>query len=54
MRRHLDEYKGKNILITGNQSGVEFVPRRDRDKITRRRASIAKETELRYRAIPNL
>jgi len=28
--------------ITGNRSGVEFVPRRDWDKITRRRASIEK------------
>jgi len=28
--------------ITGNHSGVDFVPRRDWDKITRRRASIAK------------
>ncbi len=32
--------------ITGNQSGVEFVPRRDWDKITRRRASIAKAKEI--------
>ncbi len=28
--------------ITGNQSGIEFAPRRDWDKISRRRASIAK------------
>jgi len=32
--------------ITGNQSGVEFVPRRDWDKITRRRASIEKAKEV--------
>ena len=32
--------------ITGNQSGVEFVPRRDWDKITRRRASIAKAKKV--------
>jgi len=32
--------------ITGNQSGVEFIPRRDWDKITRRRASIVKAKEV--------
>ena len=32
--------------ITGNQSGVEFAPRRDWDKITRRRASIAKAKKV--------
>ncbi len=32
--------------IAGNQSGVEFVPKRDWDKITRRRASIAKAKKV--------
>ncbi|MFC1904248.1 NAD-dependent epimerase/dehydratase family protein [Chloroflexota bacterium] len=32
--------------ITGNPSGVEFVPRRDWDKITRRRASIEKARKV--------
>jgi len=32
--------------MTGNPSGVEFIPRRDWDKITLRRASIAKATSV--------
>ncbi len=32
--------------ITGNRTGVEFVPRRDWDKITRRRASIEKARKV--------
>ncbi len=32
--------------ITGNHRGVEFVARRDRDKITRRRASIEKARKV--------
>ena len=32
--------------ITGNHSGVEFVARRDWDKITRRRASIEKTKKV--------
>ena len=32
--------------ITGNPGGVEFVPRRDWDKISRRRASIEKAKKV--------
>ena len=32
--------------ITGNPGGVEFAPRRDWDKITRRRASIEKAKKV--------
>ena len=32
--------------ITGNHNGVEFVARRDWDKITRRRASIEKARKV--------
>lgn len=32
--------------ITGNDQGVKFIPRRDWDKITRRRASIEKATKV--------
>jgi len=32
--------------ITGNHSGVEFIARRDWDKITRRRASIEKARKV--------
>jgi nucleoside-diphosphate-sugar epimerase len=32
--------------ITGNASGIEYIPRRDWDKITLRRASIAKATSV--------